>query len=541
MRHFLALTLAAATAACASHAPPPEPAAIPEPMPSPPPPVEMMPPPPMPMPMEVFTHDSLNALPGVVATAPEQRERYQALQANPVKRVAEVPVSTFSVDVDTGSYSNVRRFLTQGAMPPADSVRVEEMLNYFRYDYPLPADRSRPFSVNTNVSTTPWNPNSRLLRIGLRGYDLARRERPAANLVFLVDTSGSMNEPDKLPLVKAALSLLADQLQPKDRVSIVAYAGSAGLVLEPTADPARVKAALSQFEAGGSTAGGQGLELAYATARATRIPDGINRIILATDGDFNVGISDTRQILDMVRRNRDDGITLTTLGFGQGNYNEAMMEQVADAGNGNYAYIDSAMEAQKVLDQELSSTLFTIAKDVKIQVEFNPTVVSEYRLIGYENRLLREEDFNNDAVDAGDIGAGHMVTALYEIVPVGSQGWLGERRYEANRTQGPARPGGELAFVQLRYKLPNEDNSRLIQQPVPASAIASARAPSGDMAFAAAVAAYGQKLKGDERLGRFGWDEIRGLAGPAQDYWRQEFLKLVGLAAARQPAPASTQ
>ncbi|HEX8062091.1 MAG TPA: VWA domain-containing protein [Allosphingosinicella sp.] len=539
MRHFLISALATTLGACASHAPPPPPEPMayePSPMPPPPPP-----PVPMPMPTQGLLGNNLAGLPNLAAMAPEERERYQALQANPVKRVAEAPVSTFSVDVDTGSYANVRRFLTAGLMPPADAVRVEEMLNYFRYDYPLPTDRSRPFSVRTDVSTTPWNPNSRLLRIGLRGYDLARRERPAANLVFLVDTSGSMNEPDKLPLVKAALSLLADQLQPNDRVSIVAYAGSAGLVLPPTGDPAKIKAALSQFEAGGSTAGGQGLELAYATARATRVEDGINRIILATDGDFNVGISDTRQILDMVRRNRDDGITLTTLGFGEGNYNEAMMEQVADAGNGNYAYIDSAMEAQKVLDQELSSTLFTIAKDVKIQVEFNPAVVSEYRLIGYENRLLREEDFSNDAVDAGDIGAGHMVTALYEIVPVGLQGWLGERRYEANRPQAPARPTGELAFVQLRYKLPNEDSSRLIQQAIPASSIAAARAPAGDMAFAAAVAAYGQKLKGDERVGRFGWDEIVRLAGPVQDYWRQEFLKLVGLASARQPPPAATQ
>ncbi|MGZ8305116.1 MAG: vWA domain-containing protein [Allosphingosinicella sp.] len=539
MRHFLTLALAAALAACASHAPP-----EPEPLPSPPESVQMAPPPPpvpMPMPMQRMSIPGESGRPNLATMSAEERERYQALQANPVKRVAEEPVSTFSVDVDTGSYANVRRFLTQGRMPPADAVRVEEMLNYFRYDYPLPADRGRPFSVTTNVSTTPWNPNSRLLRIGLRGYDLARRERPAANLVFLVDTSGSMNEPDKLPLVKAALSLLAGQLQPKDRVSIVAYAGSAGLVLPPTGDPEQVKAALAQFAAGGSTAGGQGLELAYATARATRIADGINRIILATDGDFNVGISDTRQILDLVRRNRDDGITLTTLGFGQGNYNEAMMEQVADAGNGNYAYIDSAMEARKVLDQELSSTLFTIARDVKIQVEFNPAVISEYRLIGYENRLLREEDFNNDAVDAGDIGAGHMVTALYEIVPVGSQGWLGERRYEANRPKGAPRPSGELAFVQLRYKLPSEESSRLIQQPIPASAMVAARAPAGDMAFAAAVAAYGQKLKLDARLGNFGWDRIRGLAGPVQDYWRQEFLKLVDLAAARDPAAATTQ
>jgi Ca-activated chloride channel family protein len=471
----------------------------------------------------------------------EERERYQALEANPVKRVAEAPVSTFSVDVDTGSYANVRRFLTQGQMPPADAVRVEEMLNYFRYDYPLPADRSRPFSVTTDVTTTPWNPNSRLLRIGLRGYDLPRRDRPPANLVFLVDTSGSMQEPDKLPLVKTALSLVADRMGPQDRVSIVAYAGSAGLVLPPTGDPEKVKAALAQFEARGSTAGGQGLELAYATARATRIADGINRILLATDGDFNVGISDTRQILDMVRRNRDDGITLTTLGFGQGNYNEAMMEQAADAGNGNYAYIDSAMEAQKVLDQELSSTLFTIAKDVKVQVEFNPAVVSEYRLIGYENRLLREEDFSNDAVDAGDIGAGHTVTALYEIVPAGARGWLSDRRYEANRPAVASAPAGkELAFLKLRYKLPNEEASRLIEQPIPASAIASARAPAADMAFAAAVAAYGQKLKGDERIGAFGWDSIRGLAGSGGDYWRQEFLKLIDLAAAHQ-RPAATQ
>jgi Ca-activated chloride channel family protein len=468
--------------------------------------------------------------------APEDRERYQALEPNPVKRVADEPVSTFSVDVDTGSYSNVRRFLNGGRLPPADAVRVEEMLNYFRYDYPLPADRTRPFSVTTDVTLTPWNPNSRLLRIGIRGYDLPRAERPAANLVFLVDTSGSMQEPDKLPLVKAALTLLADRMGPRDTVSIVAYAGSAGLVLPPTHDPRAVKAALAQLEAGGSTAGGEGLALAYATARASKIEDGINRILLATDGDFNVGVSDTRQLKDMVKRNRDDGITLTTLGFGEGNYNEAMMEQIADVGNGNYAYIDSAMEAQKVLDQELSSTLFTIAKDVKVQIEFNPALVSEYRLIGYENRLLREEDFNNDQVDAGDIGAGHMVTALYEIVPAGAKGWLPDRRYPANRPRPKAvRPAAEAAFLQLRYKLPNETASRLIQKPIPASALAAARPPSGDMAFAAAVAAFGQKLKGDDRLGRFGWTDIRRLAGPQSVYWREEFLKLVDLAQAQQP------
>jgi Ca-activated chloride channel family protein len=515
---------------------PPPPPAPPPPPPPPPPVVAMMSP-------QVTVTGSRISRYGLVSStafpAAEDRERYQALDPNSVKRVAQEPVSTFSIDVDTGSYSNVRRFLTGGRLPPADAVRVEEMLNYFRYDYPLPADRSRPFSVTTNVTLTPWNPNTRLLRIGIRGYDIARAQRPAANLVFLVDTSGSMQEPDKLPLVKTALSLLADRMGPQDSVSIVAYAGSAGLVLAPTHDPRAVKAALAGLEAGGSTAGGAGIALAYATARASRIPDGINRILLATDGDFNVGVSDDRQLKDLVRRNRDDGITLTTLGFGEGNYNEAMMEQIADVGNGNYSYIDSAMEAQKVLDTELSSTLFTIAKDVKVQIEFNPALVSEYRLIGYENRVLKEEDFNNDKVDAGDIGAGHMVTALYEIVPAGAKGWLPGRHYPANRpVPKTAAPARELAFLQLRYKLPNEDQSRLIQQPIAASAARAARAPSGDMAFAAAVAAFGQKLKGDERLGRFGWGDIKSLAGAPEGYWRQEFVKLVDLAAAQQPAGA---
>ena len=465
----------------------------------------------------------------VAVPQPEDRERYAENEISPVQSVADAPVSTFSIDVDTGAYANARRFLTQGAMPPQDAVRTEEFINYFRYDYPLPQDRNQPFSVTTDVSTTPWNPNTRLLRIGLRGYDVAYDERPAANLVFLIDVSGSMATPDKLGLVKTALSMLADGLRPQDKVSIVVYAGAAGVVLEPTNDPARIKAALEELAAGGSTAGGQGIALAYATAQASFIENGINRIIVATDGDFNVGITDQRQLEDMVERNRDSGITLTTLGFGTGNYNEAMMEAIADLGNGNYAYIDSAMEAQKVLGEELSSTLFTIAGDVKIQVEFNPAHVSEYRLIGYENRALREEDFDNDKVDAGEIGAGHQVTAIYEIVPAGAQGWLPERRYAANRP--PAGSGGdELAFVKLRYKLPGEERSRLIERPVPVSAIASARAPQGDMAFAVSVAAFGQKLRGDPRLGDMNWADIRALAGNPRNYWRQEFTKLIGLA-----------
>jgi Ca-activated chloride channel family protein len=466
----------------------------------------------------------------------EARERYQALPPNPIQRVAEAPVSTFSVDVDTGSYSNVRRFLTAGQAPPSNAVRVEEMLNYFRYAYPLPGDRRQPFSVTTEMSTTPWNPATRLLRIGLRGYDLPRKERPRANLVFLVDTSGSMMPPDRLPLVKTSLSLLADRIGPSDRVAIVAYAGSAGLVLEPTNDPAKIRAALDQLQAGGSTAGGAGIQLAYKVARANRIEGGINRVLLATDGDFNVGVHDTDQLKDLVRRNRDDGITLTTLGYGRGNLNDAMMEQIADVGNGNYAYVDSAMEAQKVLDEELSSTLFTIAKDVKIQIEFNPAVVSQYRLIGYENRVLAEEDFNNDRVDAGDIGAGHTVTALYEIVPAGAKGWLDDRRYAANRSEARPGPSGELANLKLRYKLPGEDASRLIERPLPAALVRTADAPKGDMAFAAAVAAFGQKLKGDERVGSFGWNEVKRLAGSPDGYWRQEFLKLVDLAAAQTPS-----
>lgn len=450
-----------------------------------------------------------------------------------ISDTAAAPVSTFSIDVDTGSYANVRRMLVGGEAVPPEAVRTEEMLNYFRYDYPRPTDPRRPFGITTNVTTTPWNPHTRLIRIGLRGYDVTTRSRPPANLVFLVDTSGSMGSADKLPLVKAALRGLAGRLRPDDRVSIVAYAGSAGIVLEPTADKRYVDAALACLDAGGSTAGGQGIELAYATARAHFRKGAVNRIFLATDGDFNVGISDNKVLEELVKRNRDDGITLTTLGFGTGNYNEAMMERIADVGNGNYAYIDSAMEAEKVLADELSATLVTIARDVKVQVEFNPAQVSQYRLIGYENRALREEDFTNDAVDAGDMGAGHQVTALYEVVPAGATGWTPQRRYPANRPVAGGRGGSEACFVKLRYKLPGGDVSREVAQPVPGAALRDARPPTGDMAFAAAVAAYGQKLRGDTLLGRFGFADVQRLAGPQRDYWRQEFVKLARLAEAQ--------
>ena len=460
----------------------------------------------------------------------ERSERYDGEDVSPVRRVSEAPVSTFGVDVDTGAYANTRRFLTLGQTPPRDAVRTEEMVNYFRYDYPAPTSRAQPFTVSVDAAASPWNREAKLVRIGLRGYDLPRAGRPPANLVFLLDVSGSMNEPDKLPLVKTALKGLAGELGERDRVSIVVYAGAAGLVLEPTGDAGAIRAALDRLEAGGSTAGGAGLELAYATARAGYIDGGVNRVIVATDGDFNVGLTDRDALVEKIEAERDSGVTLTTLGFGTGNYNEALLEQVANHGNGNYAYIDSAREARKVLVDEMASTLFTIAKDVKIQVEFNPAAVSQYRLIGYENRALREEDFANDAVDAGDIGAGHQVTALYEVVPTGAQGWLAERRYAAGTAPQAVR-AGEAAEIRLRYKLPNGTTSRLVTRTLPASALDTTHAPSGDFAFAAAVAGFGQKLRGDALLSDFGWDRIAGLAtagmGARAPFHRREFVELV--------------
>ena len=516
-------------------APPPQPAMI-----APPPP----PPPPVSMPAPADARQARVApFVGTPAPAPYgapgNRERYEGKEVAAIQSVAAAPVSTFSIDVDTGAYSNVRRFLQKGETPPAEAVRTEEMVNYFRYDYPLPRDPARPFSVTTDVAKTPWNPDTRLVRIGLRGYDVTAQGRPGANLVFLVDVSGSMSSADKLPLVKRALAMLADRLTAKDKVSIVVYAGAAGVVLEPTSSAKHVKAALDCLEAGGSTAGAAGLQLAYDIAAANFVKGGINRIFVATDGDFNVGVSDNKQLEALVKKNRDSGITLTTLGFGQGNYNEALMERIADLGNGNYAYVDSAMEAQKVLDDELAASLFTIAKDVKVQVEFNPAQVKEYRLIGYENRALAEEDFDNDAVDAGDIGAGHQVTALYEVVPAGAKGWLPDRRYDGNKPVVSPGKGGELAHVRLRYKLPGEEASRLIERPIPAALLRTATAPAGDMAFATAVAAFGQKLRGDKYLGRYGFADIRGLAGTPQGYWRNEFLKLAQLAAVQEVRTAS--
>lgn len=472
----------------------------------------------------------------------QNTEHYLDFDDNPVHLTLEDPVSTFSVDVDTVSYSNVRRILMAGAQPPKDAVRAEEMINYFDYDYAKPTDKETPFAITTEVAPTPWNPDTYLVQIGIEGYDVTDAERPPANLVFLIDVSGSMDDPDKLPLLINAFKLMVAQLSEKDHVSIVVYAGAAGVVLEPTPgdEKNQIISALTKLSAGGSTAGGEGIQLAYAMAKQNYQQGGINRVILATDGDFNVGVTDFEMLKDIIERERASGIELTTLGFGGGNYNEALLEQLADVGNGNAFYIDTLNEARKVLVEELSATLFTIAKDVKIQVEFNPAVVAEYRLIGYENRQLNREDFNNDKVDAGDIGAGHTVTAIYEVVLVGSEGALVDPlRYSGKTDEPKGDPNAaEFAFVQIRYKLPGEDKSKLIQQPLMKAEFEgkTVEGASDDLRFAAAVAAFAQLLRGGEYLKDFDYADVVKLAQGAKGEdpfgYRAEFIQMVQLAAA---------
>ena len=460
----------------------------------------------------------------------EPREQYANLPDNQVHSVAETPVSTFSVDVDTGSYANVRRFLNQGRLPPEGAVRLEEMVNYFPYDYALPTDGS-PFGVTTEVAATPWNPRTKLLRIGIKASDKPVAELAPANLVFLVDVSGSMDRREGLPLVKSTLKLLVDQLRDQDRVSLVVYAGESRVVLKPTSgsEKAKIRNAIDQLTAGGSTAGASGIELAYQMAREGFIDQGINRILLATDGDFNVGISDFDSLKQMAVDQRKSGVSLTTLGFGVDNYNEHLMEQLADAGDGNYAYIDNLREARKVLVEQLSSTLAVVARDVKLQVEFNPAQVSEYRLLGYENRALKREDFGTATVAAGEIGAGHTVTALYEILPKGAKGWLEPLRY----APAPAAEGNaaELAMLRVRYKPAAGGSSRLIEHPINSTQ----QAASDDLRFAAAVAAFAQQLKGDGRYtGTMSLKDTATLARSARgdDPYglRNEFVQLVELA-----------
>ena len=469
--------------------------------------------------------------------APVVTERYQGRDDNPVQRASEQPVSTFSIDVDTGSYANVRRMLRDGVRPPADAVRVEEFLNYFGYGHPAPATRQTPFRVSTELAPSPWNANRQLLMVGIKGYDVDKSVLPPANLVFLIDTSGSMHSPDKLPLLKQSFAMLVPQLRAQDRVSIVVYAGSAGLVLPPTPGDrhGQILAALDRLQAGGSTNGGEGIRLAYAAARQGFVEGGTNRILLATDGDFNVGTVERGTLETWVADQRKSGIALSTLGFGQGNYHDAMAERLADAGDGNHAYIDTPEEARKVLVEQMQSTLLTIANDVKIQIEFNPALVAEYRLVGYENRLLRSEDFANDKIDAGDIGAGHEVTALYEVALVGSGGErLPSLRYGAGASADTVAAknvaiGGELAHLRLRYKLPGQERSRLIETPVLRSSLR--REASQSLRFATAVAGYADLLRGGGNSGDWGWNEVAATAHGAlgEDRWglRGEFVGLV--------------
>jgi Ca-activated chloride channel family protein len=481
------------------------------------------------------------------AIAPQPRpgtenEAYGAFEDNPVKLVSEEPVSTFSIDVDTAAYSVVRRYLEDGVLPPKDAVRTEELVNYFNYDYVMPDSKTEPFAADVALYDTPWDAGTQLIRIGLQGYDIPMDTRPAANLVFLVDTSGSMNSPDKLPLLKKSLRMLVDQMGEDDTIAIVAYAGSAGVVLEPTrgSEKRKIMYALNGFRASGSTAGAEGIRQAYALAEANFEEESVNRVILATDGDFNVGHTENSTLEGYISRKRETGIYLSILGFGRGNYKDDRMQVLAQAGNGNAAYIDNLNEARKVLVDEMGATLFAIANDVKIQVEFNPAYVAEYRLIGYETRLLAREDFNNDKVDAGEVGSGHEVTALYEITPPDSPSRLNDDlRYGKPATTAAAGiENGEIANLRLRYKLPGEAKSTLWQQPIMVEARTSFAEAPREARFATAVAGFGQILRGAVNVEDFSFDDVtevaRGARGEDAFGYRAEFLQLVRLAKSAQ-------
>ncbi|MGB4100440.1 MAG: VWA domain-containing protein [Alphaproteobacteria bacterium] len=477
------------------------------------------------------------------------RDKFDAIKDNQIMDVAAAPVSTFSIDVDSSSYAFTRRALNEGHLPQKDAVRVEEMINYFDYNYALPETREAPFKPSVTLLSTPWNAKTMLLHVGIKGFDLPKDHRPEANLVFLIDVSGSMNAPNKLPLAKNALKMLVDTLRPADHVAIVTYAGNAGTALESTAirDKDKILQAIDNLGAGGSTAGAEGIRQAYTLAKAHFVKGGVNRVLLATDGDFNVGITDQKELQSYIERERGSGVFLSVLGFGSGNYNDALMQTLAQNGNGVAAYIDSLNEARRVLVDQANSTLFPIAKDVKIQVEFNPEMVSEYRLIGYENRMLQREDFNNDKVDAGEIGAGHAVTALYEITPKGGMKMVDDLRYgratDEAKKEIDKQASGEYAFVKVRYKLPDGDVSKLITRPVtdadragvcPPNAKCDAAQPSEDVRFAASVAAFGQLLRGGKYTGAFTYDDVIKLAAEAKGKdefgLRSEFVNLVRLA-----------
>lgn len=464
-------------------------------------------------------------------------ENYASINENGYKDVFANPLSTFSIDVDNASYANVRRFLNNGQLPPEDAVRIEEMINYFNYDYKAPSG-DEPFSVTTETTQCPWNNEHQLMLVGLRAKDIEKSNLPASNLVFLIDVSGSMQSDNKLPLVKSALRMLTNELRPNDRVAIVVYAGAAGLVLESTPGnrKSEIIAALDQLEAGGSTAGGDGLKLAYKTAREQFIKGGNNRIILATDGDFNVGVSSTSEMENLVEKERESGIFMTVLGFGMGNYKDDKMETIADKGNGNYAYIDNLQEARKVLVREFGGTLFTVAKDVKLQLEFNPQHVKAYRLIGYENRLLNDEDFKDDKKDAGEMGAGHRVTALYEIIPAGSTEkvpGVDNLKYQQRKKEPVKNYTEELATVKLRYKQPDENKSVAFSQSV-SFKVSPIDEASENIRFASAVAGFGMLLRNSEYKGTASYDKLADMVRLSRDNdpkgYRGELIRLIGLA-----------
>ena len=463
-------------------------------------------------------------------------EDYDFITENRFLKVTDNPLSTFSIDVDAASYSNVRRYLNAGQLPPAGAVRIEEMINYFHYEYPAPTN-NEPFSVNTEISDCPWNKDNKLVLVGLQGKKIPTENLPASNLVFLIDVSGSMQDPMKLPLVKASMKMLVDQLREEDRVAMVVYAGAAGLVLPSTSgsDKMKIKDAIDKLEAGGSTAGGEGIKLAYKTAKQNFAKGGNNRVILCTDGDFNVGASSDDDMERLIEQERKSGVFLTVLGYGMGNYKDNKMQKLADKGNGNHAYIDGISEAKKVLVNEFGGTLFTIAKDVKLQIEFNPAKVQGYRLVGYENRMLNKEDFNNDKKDAGDLGSGHTVTALYEIIPVGVKSSFLEKvdklKYQDNKVKATAdADGDEMMTIKLRYKKPDEDVSKLIEHPVIDTKIAIVKT-SDNFRFAASVAQFGMLLRNSEFKSASSFSNVLGLArkakGNDEEGYRSEFVRLV--------------
>ena len=471
----------------------------------------------------------------------DNSEKYQHLAVNPIHQTATDAVATFSIDTDTGSYANVRRFLSDGQLPPTDAVRIEELINYFNYDFSQ-AKRlaNAPFLVSTETVAAPWRTPNRIIKVAIKADDPSITKQsvlPPANLVFLVDVSGSMSDNDKLPLVKSSLKMLTKQLRSQDTISIVTYAGRTQVTLPATkgSDTDKILAAIDSLDASGSTNGEAAIKLAYQQAKIHYKKDGINRILMMTDGDFNVGVSDVDEMLDIIRRERDSGVSLSTFGFGEGNLNDHMMEQVADNGNGNYSYIDSLSEAKKALVDEMSATFNTVAKDVKVQVEFNPQTVKEWRLIGYENRVLAKEDFNNDKVDAGELGAGKSVVALFEVTPVGQQGWLDDSRYQAYPINHTGK-NTELGFLKLRYKAPNSNTSTLLTLPISNQT----QQPSSELAFALSVASFGETLKQSKYIGNWQLNDSKRLAqaniGNDPQGIRREFVKLIELADSLQPS-----